>query len=56
MFLIGMTASRLRLRDFPDQNIPYRSAVRLILIPLTVFIGCRLLGSYPGRPFSERPQ
>lgn len=44
MFLIGMITSRIKLRDFLDQNILYLSAVRLILVPLIVLIGCRLLG------------
>lgn len=42
MFLIGMVASRIKLRDFLDRDVLYLSAVRLILIPLLVFASCRL--------------
>lgn len=42
MFLIGMVASRIRLRDFLDRDVLYLTAVRLVLIPLLVFLGCRL--------------
>lgn len=44
MFLIGMIASNIKLRDFVDRNVLYLSFVRLILIPLIVFLGCRLFG------------
>lgn len=43
MFLIGMVASRIRPRDFLDRDVLYLTAVRLGLIPLLVFLGCRLL-------------
>ena len=44
MFLIGMITSRIKPRDFLDKNVLYLSAVRLVLIPLIVLIGCRLFG------------
>lgn len=43
MFLIGMIASRIKLRDFMDREVLYLSAVRLVLIPLLVYLSCRLL-------------
>lgn len=43
MFLIGMVASRIKLRDFLDRDVLYLTAVRLVLIPLLVFLSCRLL-------------
>lgn len=42
MFLIGMIASRIKLRDFLDPDVLYLCAIRLILIPLLVYLGCLL--------------
>lgn len=42
MFLIGMLMSDIHLSDFTDPLILYFSAVRLVLIPLLVFVGGRL--------------
>lgn len=44
MFLIGMVASRIKLRDFLDRDVLYLTAIRLALIPLLVLLSCRLLG------------
>lgn len=44
MFLIGMITSRIKPQDFLDQNVLYLSFVRLVLVPLVVFTGCRLFG------------
>lgn len=43
MFLIGMIASRIKPRDFMNKEIFYLSTVRLLLLPLTVLLGCRVL-------------
>ncbi len=43
MFLIGMVASKIKPKDFMDKEILYLSAIRLILLPLTVLCCCRLL-------------
>lgn len=42
MFLIGMIMANLRWRDLLDRLVLYFTAVRLVLIPLLVLIGCRL--------------
>lgn len=42
MFLIGMIASRIKPRDFLDREVLYLCAIRLVLIPLLVFLCCRL--------------
>lgn len=44
MFLIGMIAAKIRVRDFMDKEILWFSAVRLILIPLISLILCRVTG------------
>lgn len=41
MFLIGMVASRIKLRDFLDREVMYLCAVRLVLIPLMLYLICR---------------
>lgn len=42
MFLIGMIMSGIRWRDFSDRSALFYSAVRLLLIPALVLLGCRL--------------
>lgn len=42
MFLIGMIASRIKPQDFLDREVLYLCAIRLVLIPLLVFLICRL--------------
>ena len=44
MFLIGMIMGDLHWSDFLDKLVLYFTAVRLILIPLLVLLGCRLAG------------
>ena len=44
MFLVGMLMSRLRWRDFLDPTVLYYTAIRLVGIPLAVYLGCRLAG------------
>lgn len=44
MFLVGMLMSRLHWRDFLDPTVLYYSFIRLVVIPLAVFAGCRLAG------------
>lgn len=43
MFLIGMVASRIKLRDCVNKEILYLSAVRLLMLPLTVLLSCHAL-------------
>lgn len=43
MFLIGMIASRIRLWDFMNKEILYLSAIRLLMLPLTVLLSCHIL-------------
>ncbi len=47
MFLIGMIASKIRLRDFLDKEILWFCAVRLALIPLITFAFSKLIGADP---------
>lgn len=42
MFLIGMIMGDLHWKDFLDGLVLYFTAIRLILIPLLVLLGCRL--------------
>ncbi len=42
MFLIGMIASKIRLRDFVDREILWCCFVRLLVIPAAVLLLCRL--------------
>lgn len=42
MFLIGMIASKIRIRDFVNKEILWFSVIRLILIPLVSLLLCRL--------------
>lgn len=44
MFLVGMLMSGLHWRDFLDPTVLYYSLIRLVIIPLAVFVGCRLAG------------
>ena len=43
MFLIGMIASRIKPRDCMNKEILYLTAVRLLLLPLTVLLSCHAL-------------
>jgi predicted permease len=43
MFLIGMLMADASWRDFLDGLTLYYSAIRLVLIPLLVLLGCRLM-------------
>lgn len=43
MFLIGMIASGIKPRDFMNGEILYLSAVRLLILPLTVLLSCHAL-------------
>lgn len=43
MFLIGMVASKIKLRDCVNREILYLSAVRLLLLPLSVLLSCHAL-------------
>lgn len=43
MFLIGMVASNIKLKDFVDKEILYLSAVRLIALPFLTLCCCRIL-------------
>lgn len=45
MFLIGMICADVNWRDFLDRDSLYFSAVRLVLIPGLVLLGCRLAGT-----------
>ena len=45
MFLIGMICADVNWRDFLDRDTLYFSAVRLVLIPGLVLLGCRLAGT-----------
>lgn len=45
MFLIGMIASGIKLRDFMDKEILYLSVIRLLLLPLIVLLSCFALGA-----------
>ena len=45
MFLIGMICGDVKWRDFLDRDSLYFSAVRLVLIPGLVLLGCRLAGT-----------
>ncbi|MBR4150044.1 MAG: AEC family transporter, partial [Firmicutes bacterium] len=47
MFLIGMIAAKIRLRDFLDKEILWFCAVRLALIPLITFAFSKLIGADP---------
>lgn len=42
MFLIGMVASKIKLKDFIDKEILYLSAIRLILLPLLALVCCHI--------------
>lgn len=42
MFLIGMIMGDLHWKDFLDGLVLYFTAVRLVLIPLLVLLGCRI--------------
>ena len=44
-FLIGMICADVNWRDFLDRDSLYFSAVRLVLIPGLVLLGCRLAGT-----------
>ena len=43
MFLIGMIMGNMHWRDFLDGLAIYYTAVRLILIPFLVLVGCRMM-------------
>lgn len=43
MFLIGMVASKIKLKDFVDKEILYLSAIRLIILPFVSLSCCWLL-------------
>ena len=43
MFLIGMVASKARLKDFFDREILWFSAIRLVLVPFITLMFCRLV-------------
>ena len=45
MFLIGMICADVDRRDFLDLDSLYFSAVRLVLIPGLLLLGCRLAGT-----------
>lgn len=45
MFLIGMIASKIKLKDFANKEILYLSVIRLILLPFMALGCCRLFGA-----------
>ena len=47
MFLIGMIASRIRMKDFLNPEILYYSFIRLAVIPAITLLVCRLAGADP---------
>jgi len=43
MFVVGMTMSNLKIKDFLDQSVISYSLLRLLFIPAILLGGCRLL-------------
>lgn len=42
MSLVGVILSRVKLTEIVDRDIIYYGFIRLVFIPLLVYIGCRL--------------
>lgn len=45
MIVIGMILAELNIREMADKSVLYYTVIRLIFIPLLVYIPCRLVGA-----------